>query len=339
MKFNHIFFLIPLSILLCLYSCVSKQPVTPGEGHPGITFRSDRYLVCTLTQDATSSQLAGNFLGDQSKAWIIEDENPDVSYRAGETLIIPLQMENKAGVYENGYQTVPILCYHRFSKKCDSQLCMPEKVFAEQMKYLKENQYRVISMSMLLNYLRYQQALPKKAVVITIDDGYKSVYEMAYPILKQYGFTATLYIYTDFVGVGTALTWDQLKELKNAGFEIGSHTVSHADLTLKKNGENEAEYVQRITHEIVDSKKIIDERLEQDTILFAFTFGKSNQQIVNLCKQAGYQAAVTVKKGTNPFFNHPFLLHRNQVLSRKQNKFVDHLATVHTIHPGDTTND
>ena len=90
---------------------------------------------------------------------------------------------------------------------------MTTAVFSEQMRYLKENHYHVISMADLADFLAYRRALPAKAVVINLDDGYRSSYEIAYPILKAYGFTATLFIYTDFIGASAnSLTWDQLQE-------------------------------------------------------------------------------------------------------------------------------
>jgi len=287
----------------------------------------------------TPALLAKKFLGGKDKAWMIEDENKNALYQKGETIVIPLTIDNKAGLTENGYQAVPILCYHRFSKNCTSRLCMPEDIFTWQMNYLKDNHYRIISMEMLIEYLAYNKALPKKSVVITIDDGYKSVYDVAFPVLKQYGFTASLFIYTDFVAGGSAMTWQQIRQMKAAGFEVGSHTLSHADLAIKRPKENEKDYIKRITHEIVHSKEILDKKLNQDTRLFAFPFGSSNRQVVNICKKAGYKAAATVIRGTNPFFKDPFLLHRDQILSREQATFVKRLKTFQTISLEDKGNE
>jgi hypothetical protein len=168
--------------------------------------------------------LAKSFLGDARKSWIIEDANEGVSFRRGEAVVIPLREENKGGLTPKGYQTVPVLTYHHFGKNCTSPYCMPAAVFDGQMKYLKKKGYRVITLGMLLNFLRYRHALPRKSVVIAIDDGNRSAYTTAYPILRKYGYKATLFIYTDFVGISKgAITWEQLREMKAAGFEIGSH--------------------------------------------------------------------------------------------------------------------
>ncbi len=339
MKTNLFLKIILALALICLSSCGAKKAVVSEKDELPIIFKSDKHIICTLTKDMSPALLAKNFLGNRDMAWVIEDENKNTLYHAGETIVIPLANDNKAGLYKDGYQTVPILCYHRFSNNCISRLCMPQDIFAWQMKYLKENHYRVISMEMLIEYLEYKKALPQRSIVITIDDGYKSVYDIAFPVLKQYGFTASLFIYTDFVAGGSAMTWEQIREIKNAGFEVGSHTVSHADLALKKPMENEEKYIQRITHEIVRSKEILDKKLNQDTTLFAFPFGSSNQRVINVCRKAGYKVGVTVIKGGNPFFNDPFLLHRDQVLSREQTAFISRLNTFQSVSLEDKDNE
>ena len=203
--------------------------------------------------------LAEQFLGDSRKSWMIEEANEKIPFRTDQLVVIPLKQRNKGGVTDDGYQTVPILCYHRFGSDGDSPLCVPTDVFERQLNYLKTNGYRVISPEEILEYLSYRRQLPKKSVMITIDDGYRSVYNVAFPLLKKYGFQATLFVYTNYVGVsGKAITWDQLRELKANGWTIGSHTVAHSDLTKIADDETDKAYLARLKHEIFDSKKIID---------------------------------------------------------------------------------
>jgi peptidoglycan/xylan/chitin deacetylase (PgdA/CDA1 family) len=196
------------------------------------------------------------------------------------------------------------------------------------MKYLKENGFHVISPEELRAFLEYKQRLPKKSLLITMDDGYKSVYEVAYPILKKYGFTATLFIYTNFVGVSKlAITWDQLKEMKADGFSIGSHTIYHSDLTMPKDGETEADWMARINRELHGSKKIIDKKLRQDTYLLAYPYGKYDQRSIKIAKEAGYKIAMSVQRGGNPFFANPLYLRRDQILRKDMQTFISRLNT------------
>jgi peptidoglycan/xylan/chitin deacetylase (PgdA/CDA1 family) len=161
-----------------------------------------------------------------------------------------------------------------------------------------------------------------------MDDGYRSVYTYAYPILKKYGFTATLFIYTDFVGVSKiAVTWDQLKEMKADGFSIGSHTIYHSDLTIPMDGETEAEWMDRINKEINGSKKILDKKLRQDTFLLAYPYGKYDQRSIKIADKSGYKIAMSVQRGGNPFFAHPLYLRRDQIIRKDMQAFISRLNT------------
>ena len=295
-------------------------------------FKSDDYLVYQIKGGETSVTLAAQFLGDASKAWVIEDANENMPLKTNHYVVIPLKPRNKGGITDNGFQQVPILCYHRFGNHCASPLCVPTQIFDSQMRYLHDNGYRVISPLELLAYLEYRQPLPKRAVMITIDDGYRSAYTVAYPILKKYGFTATLFVYTNFVGVSSqAITWAQLRELKSNGFTIGSHSVAHSDLTQQDENESKKDYLQRLRHEIHDAKTIIDKKLNQNTILFAYPFGRANPTAMAMVQQAGYRLAVTVDRGGNPFFTNPFILRRDQILKRDTATFISRLKTFHTL--------
>lgn len=292
------------------------------------SFKSNDYVLYRLQGGDTPESVAKKFLGDARKAWIIEDANPKVKFSPNKSIIIPLKSENKAGLYEDSYQVVPILCYHRFAKRCKDALCVTEKAFKAQMQYLKKKNYRVISLKELVGFLEYKRALPRNAIVITIDDGYKSVYDIAVPILKKHGFTATLFIYTDFVGASSnSMTWQQLRELKAQGFEIGSHTLSHPDLTLKRKGETDQKYRARVRKEIFESKKIIDREMKQNTQFIAFPYSTYNMQVLNLVKKANYKLGLTVETGENPFFADLLVLRRNQVLGEDIKYFTSRIAT------------
>jgi peptidoglycan/xylan/chitin deacetylase (PgdA/CDA1 family) len=325
LKYVLMNFIICLGGLLVLTSCATFTG-------PARIYQSDGYVVARFQENETSETLADKFLGDREKSWVIEDASKDVSFKKNKIVIIPLKDKDKAGLTADGFQVVPILCYHRFSKACESPLCVPTRIFEKQMRYLSENGYRVVTFKQLLNFLEYREALPQKAVIISIDDGYRSTYDIAYPILKKYGFKATLFIYTDFIGASrNALTWGQLKQMKADGFEIGSHTLSHSDLTRQKEGEDTPTYTSRIDKELRISKQIIDKKLGQNTILLAFPFGRYNPSVLEISKRLGYQAGVTVKKGANPFFANPLTLQRTQVLKKDMTSFTSVLKSFHKL--------
>jgi peptidoglycan/xylan/chitin deacetylase (PgdA/CDA1 family) len=307
--------------LFTLFSCATPS-LTPR------IFKSDEYIIYRLQKGETSTVLAERFLGDKNKFWVIEDANEGADFQKNEVIVIPLKEENKGGVSMDGFQVVPILNYHHFAGKCNSPLCMTTSAFDLQMKYLKDNGYRVISMSELLGFLNYRHPLPRRSVVISIDDGYKSVYDIAYPILKKYGFTATLFIYTDFIGSSrNAISWEQLRQLKAEGFEIGSHTLSHTDLTQRLEGEDDDTYTARIERELRVAKEILDKELEQDTITLAFPFGRYDSRTLAICERLGYKIGTSVKTGSNPFFADPLSLRRNQILKEDLSYFSSRVKT------------
>ncbi len=337
MRFNSLhtsrYMLILIGCLICipvvLTSCSTVLKDLTGQ--PEI-FQSQDYIVYKVGKNENSTTLAQKLLGDSAKAWLIEDNNPAGSFKRGQVVVIPLKEENIGGLYEDGIQVVPILCYHRFGKTCKSNLCISERTFIKQVEYLKKNGYHTIHLSNLMDFLNYKTAIPSKSVVITLDDGYRSIYDFAYPLLKRYGYTATLFIYTDFIEASrNALTWRQLRELKTAGFEIGSHSISHTDLTKKLPYENDQTFWSRITRELITSKKIIDRKLNQDTQFFAYPYGNYNQQILDLFPKAGYKLGLTIRNGGNSFFANPLTLKRSQILEENMAYFVDRIQIVQPI--------
>jgi peptidoglycan/xylan/chitin deacetylase (PgdA/CDA1 family) len=311
---------------LVSYSCAPTETVAPSP--EAKLFRSEDYIVYMLQNNETPAELAETFLGKRSKSWVIEEANAGTRFDNGNAIVIPLKERNKGGLSLTGIQNIPILTYHRFADNCSSPMCMPKNAFERQMRYLKENGYHVITAEELLAFLEYRQGLPQKSVLITMDDGYRSVYDIAYPILKEYEFTATLFIYTSFVGASKmAITWKQLKEMQSQGFTIGSHTIYHSDLTKPKDGETEPEFMTRMKEELYGSKNIIDKKLEQDTYIIAYPFGYYDQISLQMARRAGYKMAMSVKRGGNPFFANPMALRRDQILERDIQTFISRLKT------------
>jgi peptidoglycan/xylan/chitin deacetylase (PgdA/CDA1 family) len=165
-----------------------------------------------------------------------------------------------------------------------------------------------------------------------MDDGYRSIYNIAYPILEKYGFKATVFVYTSFVGVSKmAITWEQLREMKAKGFTIGSHTIHHSDLTQPKPEETEQAHLARVKEELYGSKKIIDQKLSQDTYFLAYPFGFYDQRSIQAARHAGYKIAMSVKRGGNPFFANPLTLRRDQILEKDMQTFISRLKTFNPL--------
>ena len=218
---------------------------------------------------------------------------------------------------------IPILAYHNFTKDEGSSYDMNIVEFEKQIDYLAAHNYSVISLSELLTRIRTGQ-LPPKSIAITIDDGFKSTYTLAYPVLKKYNFPATLFLYTDFIEKNSySLTWEEIREMTKNNIEIGSHSLSHCNLLKYKNNENYETYLARIRKEIVLSKEILESKIEGKVKYFAYPYGVYCPIIKNLVIGAGYEGIVNANSMNNTLNAHSFSLNRQIIFGQSSlNSFV-----------------
>jgi len=187
-----------------------------------------------------------------------------------------------------------VLCYHRFEGSKLGYLSIPPETFVEQLQALKDNGITVIPMADFLAWRRGEKNIPAKSAVITIDDGYESGYSVAWPILKQFGYPFTLFIYTQFVGSGgKSLSWAQLAEMRDAGVDIQSHTITHSKLSAKA-GKSGEQYLAWLKSEIEGSKQTLEQNLGIKVTAFAYPYGMHNELVRKVAMDAGYEAAFTV---------------------------------------------
>jgi peptidoglycan/xylan/chitin deacetylase (PgdA/CDA1 family) len=185
-----------------------------------------------------------------------------------------------------------VLCYHRFEDKPHDTLAIAPAEFRVQMKQLKDAGIQVVAMKDFLAWRRGEKSIPPKSAIITIDDGYVSGYSVAWPILKEFGYPFTLFIYTNYVGVGgKSITWAQLEEMRDAGVDIECHTVSHHDLRHAPKGQD---YTAWLHNELYTSKDILEQKLGIKIVAFAFPYGTHNEIVRKMAMDAGYQALFTV---------------------------------------------
>ena len=195
-----------------------------------------------------------------------------------------------APVVDKSAQVV-VFCYHRVEPSGAGALAITPQLFEEHMQKLKDNGIAVISMQDFLAWRRNEKSIPAKSALITIDDGYVSGFEVGRPILKKFGYPWTAFVYTKYIGSGgKSMTWEQLAELRDEGVEIGSHTISHIELKDPKGKSPEA-YDAWLRSEIIDSKKILEQKLGIKCATFAYPEGKFSSRVLEIVKEAGYEAA------------------------------------------------
>jgi len=221
---------------------------------------------------------------------------------------------------------VPILIYHivRDNTAGESymvhRMTVPPAMLDKEFKYLKDNDYHVISFNDLVDNLQKNKILPSKPIILTFDDGWEMGYKTAFPILKKYNYTATFFIFSNGIGRKHYLTWDEINEMQNAGMTIGGHSKSHPTLVDIHN-EN------ILRNELVDSKKVIESHIGRTVDLFAYPFGHPNDEIIKVLKEAGYKAARTTYIGSVHTLDNIYTL-KGIIVDQNFDNFVKSLQTI-----------
>ena len=189
---------------------------------------------------------------------------------------------------------VSILGYHDFRERGGSPMIIASKKFREQMQAIKDSGIPVIPLSDVLSWRKGLKNIPEESIVITMDDGWEGVHTYAYPILKEFGFPFTAYLYKKYVNIGgRSLSWDQIREMMKHGCEIGSHSVSHESLRMKK-GRKVEDHQLWLLGELKDSKEFLEKNLGVPINSFAYPFGVFDDSTSDTALQVGYETLVTV---------------------------------------------
>ena len=176
--------------------------------------------------------------------------------------------------------TVPILTYHDLGYKGGIQVT-PEN-FERQMFFLKEKHYNVIPLDELVEGIKKGKKFARNTVVITFDDGYQDNYSYAYPVLKKYGFPATIFLISDYIGNKPGfLGWNEIKEMSKNNISFGGHTRHHVYLPSIKDKNI-------LWDEIAGCKEIIEKHIGKRIDYFCYPRGGFNEEIEILVKKAGY---------------------------------------------------
>ena len=222
---------------------------------------------------------------------------------------------------------VAILGYHDFSRTLPAtEMRMNTDVFRSQMQALKASGVPVISMKEFLEWKLGDRQLPAKCVMITIDDGWKSVYTDAYPILKETGFPFTIFPYTKFItGRGSAMSPAQIQEMLNNGATLGSHSVSHLYPRSWRAAQRKGTQavLDLATAEIGNSRKILQEKFPGSSVeAYCYPGGFILPEMISKAEEAGFQAAFTVipKKVTKD--TDRWRIHRYMVFGKDPKTFT-----------------
>jgi peptidoglycan/xylan/chitin deacetylase (PgdA/CDA1 family) len=294
---------------------VAVTPTPPPPPALPASFESEDFVVTFAQPGDTAETLAARYLGDAGKAWMIEDYARGRALAPGQEVVIPRRAWNPSGVEVSGYQIVPILCYHNLGEASKGRLVLAAAKFQEQMRYLKTKGYRVVNLREFVEWTKLGRQLPQRSVIVTFDDGYKSFKQYAYPVLKELGFTATLFVYTDYIGAGrNALSWQDLRDLQAEGFNVEAHTKSHGDLR-RAVGEGEAQHARRLQVELAQPLDLFERNLGRRSSIIAYPYGSWDESVLAKAGEYGYVAGFSVRRQGNAAFIRPLAGNRSQIYS------------------------
>ncbi len=211
---------------------------------------------------------------------------------------------------------VTVFIYHHFGRPEYPTTNVSVQRFAEQMAYLAKEGYQVVPLSQVVAALHGDGRLPEKAVVITIDDGYRTIYDKAWPILKKHDFPFTVFLYGEGIvkKFSNYLTWEQVKEMQQAGVDFQDHSFSHHRLARKPNGMDEEQYRKWIRDDLAENSALLKEHLGYLPDILALPYGEYNNTVLDEAKKLGYKAILTQDAGSVSKDTDPFLITREPIL-------------------------
>ncbi len=226
---------------------------------------------------------------------------------------------------------VAVLGYHDFSstRKVKEMVIRPSK-FRNQMQAIKDLKLNVITLEDFILWKQGEKTIPDKSVLITIDDGWKSVYTEAYPVLKEFGYPFTIYLYTNYIDRGgRSMTSKMIKEMMKNGCTIGSHSVSHPypSEVRKHQRKGEDAYKKFIDTELGESKKILEKSFSQPITTYVYPGGVHTPEMFEAASTLGYQHLFTVKPGKVTRKSDDNILPRYIILGEDKHDYIFKHAT------------
>lgn len=196
---------------------------------------------------------------------------------------------------------VAVLGYHDFSETLpETAMRIRTSKFRKQMETLRQLGLTVISQDDFAAWKRGEREIPEKSVLLTFDDGWKSVHTEAFPILKEFGFPYTLYLYKNYIDGGSkALTTAMIQEMIRAGATIGSHSISHpypatVKAHLKKGPDAYDAFLRK---EMGESKRFLESKFRVTAGTYAYPGGFLTEEMKAIGSEFGYTQLFTVKPG------------------------------------------
>ncbi|MEX0618489.1 MAG: polysaccharide deacetylase family protein [Pseudohongiellaceae bacterium] len=183
-----------------------------------------------------------------------------------------------------------ILQYHHISEDTPASTSTTPADFRRHLEYLRDNDFTVIGLDTMITSLRNHQQLPDKAVAITFDDGYLSIYDTAFPILQSFDFPFALFVSTQPIDgeQNGFMTWDHIREMSDAGVVIANHMVTHEYMLARTAGESEAQWLARQRAELLEAEQRIRTETGQSHRYLAYPYGEFDTAIKGMVQEEDF---------------------------------------------------
>lgn len=187
--------------------------------------------------------------------------------------------------------------YHRFGDSRYPSTNISLENFRSHLDILRQEDFAVLTLGEVVALLEQERPLPERCAVLTVDDAYHSFLAGAMPLLREFGFPATLFVNTDSVGGKEYLTWEALRSLQAEGIEIGNHSATHDYLVDRRSGETAADWKNRVTADLEKAQTALKKNLGARPNLFAYPYGEYSSELIGLVRKVGFRAACAQQSG------------------------------------------
>ncbi len=247
-------------------------------------------------------------------------------------LLLALCQVGESVAERPGYVT--ILLYHRFGESKYPTTNISVEMFRQQLQYLRDNNYQVLSMGAFRQLVEAKQPFPQKAVLITIDDAYRSIYERAFPLLKEFDYPFTVFANASplYSKSPNFMTWDMLREMRDWGATIANHSYYHPRIGRPQEGQTRAEYAEWVRRDLQKAQRAMaDNGLASD--LFAYPYGEYNAVVEEVASQMGFALLFAQDEGGVDLSSNPQRIPRVAIVGADMNMerfaFKLNLAPLH----------
>lgn len=239
----------------------------------------------------------------------------------------PAEVAEVAPQQELAERVIPVFCYHDMSASPTGRFEVATEDFRQHLQLLHDEGFESVTASQLAGYYEGKVELPQKAVALTFDDGPRSILTESKPLMDKHGFVGTAFLITESVGGKGQLTWEDVAALEEAGWGVGSHTVSHVDPT-KVSAEELAE-------EFTASRAAIEEHIPSEVVALAYPYGNYDEQVMRQAQEAGYRVAFSIDRGPADNTDDPMRLPREMVVKGNSMKTFKRWVRQEKLHFAD----